>query len=308
MTAAEPLTDAINISGWTKKAEGRERNRKLTISCACPVECPLLADGLCIHRAWLGAFLSPRSCAFGRHHWTTGLTARSKGAYDENQKHREQIAALRDGQGPAGEFDPRSMIIIGGWIMLPYYYMTQVPGVPWLEAGAVLRDGKCWIKLEDFTPAVVVALSAGRPQALMGGTITDYRAKSVPRFLYDLKHWLPEVYAAACELAPALGPMTAGPEFFESELIPVTALNSPDKIDQIGNAKISGMVYARHNGWELATDHAGIVFWNGRDESRPTSVVYPLLDTARVHPADAATRLTAYEQGAYCHTLPYKAL
>lgn len=303
----EMLTDTIPVSGWTLKAEGKERNRKVTITCALPTECPLLAKGLCIHRAHVGGFLSRRPCAFGQQHWTSGLTARANGANAENQRDQDRIASMRDGKGPADKFYPSSMIEIGGLVMLPYDFMKEVKGVPWPEPG-VTEYGGPWMRIKDITAEVVVTLAEARPRTWLGNEyLREYPVKSVPRFLYDLKHWFPEIYAAACKLSSSIERMTADVEFFKNEKVPVAALAEPTEIDGVGGGEVKGTVYFGREGWELATDHAGIVFWTGRDTNRKTSVVYPLLDTALVHPTDPAVRQALYDSGAYCQTLIYKA-
>ncbi len=292
------------VAGWTRRAEGRERNVKTTVYCTA-AQCPLLARNLCIHAGYAGSLLSNKSCQFGRAYRTTGLTARANEARAEHARFVEHIAGLRDGKGPAKPYTPASMVVIGDWIMLPYDFMTMLDA-PWTRPGHPLSPGVPWMRLEDFTPAMVVKLAAGNPQALMGGVISDYRKKSVPAFLYDLKFWMPDIYAAACELTPAIEDMTAGPEFYADHKVPVATLPSPTTISMIGHVAMEGIVSRADDGWELSTANAGTTFWDGRDTTRPARVVFPLLDSALVKPSAPEVALTLYEAGAYCLTLVFK--
>lgn len=300
-----PVT--IAVSGWTRRAEGRDRNVKTTVYCTAE-QCPLLARNLCIHAGYTGSILSHKPCQFGRFYRTTGLTARAKEARAEHARFVEQIAELRDGQGPAKSYTPTSMVIIGGWIMLPYDFITLIPA-PWTRPGHTLSPGVPWMRLEDLTPQMVVKLAEARPHSLMGGEIPDYQKKSVSAFLYDLKFWLPDIYAAACELTPKsrmIENRTAGPEFYADHMVPVATLPSPTTISMVGHVAMEGIVARADDGWELSTANAGTTFWDGRDTTRQARVVFPLLNSALVRPSAPEVTLALYEVGAYCTTLVFK--
>lgn len=60
------------------------------------------------------------------------------------------------------------------------------------------------IKKEDFTPEFIVELIKYRPCALMGGEISSYQKKYVPKFCDQLKRFMPDMYRKVCEIYPEI--------------------------------------------------------------------------------------------------------
>lgn len=58
------------------------------------------------------------------------------------------------------------------------------------------------IKKEDFTPEFIVELIKYRPEALMGGEITSYQKKEVPKFCNQLKRYMPDMFEKVKEIYP----------------------------------------------------------------------------------------------------------
>ena len=208
--------------------EGKEHARKTTLYCTLPDEhtCPYWKIGQCIHAS------SFRSCPYGRRNRETGYTKRARG-------HNAQVKQWREEQTQCGHWpaSPKHehIAVIGEYVWLgayphidhrdnteglPFYMTDDKPGkyshvkqtypalrgikVPVLAPSGAFMAGQPWIKVEDFTPQVAAVLALSRPQALMGGEIKVYQQEQVPRFLFHLKTYMPEIWAGVLELVPAL--------------------------------------------------------------------------------------------------------
>ncbi|NIV33129.1 MAG: hypothetical protein GWN58_27875 [Anaerolineae bacterium] len=213
-------------------AKGSNRDRSHMTSYCCELEdpetnCPFYSNGhQCIE---YGSFLS-YGCVYGRRSRTTGHTKRAYKSYGPQMKRWKELQA--ECPGTRRVRHPH-IAIVGDYIWLgayPHIDMCEVmwsPGssfydnpppktrypndytgrripMPFLAYGGAFRLGKPWMKTQDFTPKVAVCLARFRPQAMMGGEITDYQKKHVPRFLFHLRTYMPEIWARILELAPEL--------------------------------------------------------------------------------------------------------
>jgi hypothetical protein len=87
---------------------------------------------------------------------------------------------------------------------LSVYQALSDTKVPMMAYGGAFRMGRPWIKVEEFTPKVAAVLALGRPQAMMGGEIKVYQQEHVPRYLFHLRRYMPEVWAGVLEIVPEL--------------------------------------------------------------------------------------------------------
>lgn len=162
------------------------------IFCSCPTECPLLKRGRCLQNRVLGF-----GCVYGRTNIEQGPTPRAK-------SYRAFVAAGEKAVA-AGPKMPDCVVgdcfeIIGEYIYLPYSHMDMCEAVPFVRHSAVFQSGIPFVKLEAFTPEVVVTIAKFRPHAFMGGEITAYQNKSVPLFLLHLKLKMSTLYEEAAKL------------------------------------------------------------------------------------------------------------
>ena len=179
----------------------KEKSRLNLLQCSFDGECELLNCGECLE---VGAFLRV-GCIYGRVTRTEGYTKRAYRSYKPKmRKFKEQ----REKHGPMPKSTKKEIATIGEWVYLGYAHISNCEVVPFKGHGGPFSLAIPFIKVEDFTPEVVVMLAAFRPRAMMGGEITSYQKKEVPRFLYHLKHQMPELYGAALELNPDIAQKT----------------------------------------------------------------------------------------------------
>lgn len=60
------------------------------------------------------------------------------------------------------------------------------------------------IKIENFTPEFIVELIKFKPYAIFGGEIKTYQKKDVPKFCYQLKRNIPDLYQQVVEVYPEI--------------------------------------------------------------------------------------------------------
>jgi len=87
--------------------------------------------------------------------------------------------------------------MVGEQVALPYSFMDMNERLPFAQHSYAFVTGKPFLKSEDFTEDAIHSICIFRPMAMMGGEITDYQKKSVPKFVYDLKTSYPEIYSKA---------------------------------------------------------------------------------------------------------------
>lgn len=207
--------------------DGKRKARKTTLSCTLPEGhiCPYLEQGECIEAGALLAY----GCVYGRRAYEHGYTTRA-------QKHGRIICKWKAEKKECGGWPNTSkhprLAVIGDYVWLGAYpfidmierlprYMTDpkinqyhkgAPFYPELHGvtvairspGGAFRAGIPWIQVKDFTPQTVAVLALGRPQAMIGGEIREYQEKQVPRFLFALKHVMPDLWKQVVALIPDL--------------------------------------------------------------------------------------------------------
>ena len=76
--------------------------------------------------------------------------------------------------------------------------------VPFVRHSSLFVSGVPFVIKNELTPERIAILARFKPQALMGGEITNYQKKELPAFLFHLKQRFPELYKAAAELEPMI--------------------------------------------------------------------------------------------------------
>lgn len=167
----------------------RDKAECHVIDCEKPGVCGLFARGECslVHAiGW-------HECPYGTYHKNTGYTTRAKNYYNwlnKKEKEYKDIGYLE------GHTD--MMTEIGDYIFLPYTHITMNEYIPFLAHGGFMRTGNCFLPKEAFTVDNIINICNFRPRALMGGEITNYQKKEVPKFLIHLSECMPQLFKELC--------------------------------------------------------------------------------------------------------------
>lgn len=159
------------------KSRANDRAECQTIDCANE-SCPLLARGQCHMRGGLFG----NTCPYGKARRETGPTKRAAACRSWVREKREQHNGI-----PFLNAPPNRMDFIGDYVFLPYAHMTMCTAVPFKSRSGLFSAGDPFLPGEFWTLATVLSLLNHRPQAMMGGEITDYQRKEVPQFLLHLR-------------------------------------------------------------------------------------------------------------------------
>jgi hypothetical protein len=276
----------------SKRSE-RPKLKRLWCELEDPQTCPILQRGECIHQQFLGG-----GCPYGRYTQTTGWTRRARkyGAWLRNARE------TRDA-GPGWPESPkRHLAVVGEYVWLPYAQMANNESLPFLAHSGPFRLGKPFMKLEDFTPEAIVSIVRFRPYALMGGEITSYQGESVPQFLYDLKHTMPDLYAQAADLDSSIREKSPDFEQFKRSLVEIKHV-SPNTTVRIPVSNRYSIT-AVWDGVGLSTQSkmGRIVFWPknwGADEDTEAELKYIPKDSLEVYVDDEQELRRLYHAGAF---------
>lgn len=194
------MAELIGIQYYSGDKKTKGRLDRYYCSLPDGSTCPLLEKGQCVERTLFG------HCVYGKVRREEGYTTnayRNGGAW--RTKARETAKA---GPPDLDYPNPQAVTYIGDYVWLPYPFMNHSDGerlgTKFPSYSSWLSSGSEFMKREDFTPEMVVLLCRLRPQALMGGEITDYQKKHLPRFLYDLGKIDPDLLKAAIALYPVI--------------------------------------------------------------------------------------------------------
>lgn len=129
-------------------------------------------------------------CKFGSVSDIKGYTSRASkyGEFRSKWRNHEKYSKLNYPSSKLG--------LIGDLVVFPYPYLR----IKKLENGSLAIENPsigssiAYIDFNQFTAEFINKLCVFRPQAMFGGTITDYQAKIVPLFLTHLKEVLPQRY------------------------------------------------------------------------------------------------------------------
>lgn len=179
------------------KAPANEKAECNVYYCSKSEICPLLKKDQCINNK----ILSPR-CVYGYKRTEVGLTrkARKFSRWIEDRKKEYASIADRNVNGSP----PDRMVEIGEYVYFPYSFASMNKNVPFLSHSEFLIPGSPFILKSNFTIDNIEKIVNFRPHALMGGEITDYRLKIVPKIIEDLSEIYPDLYKQLIEKRPAL--------------------------------------------------------------------------------------------------------
>lgn len=183
--------DVINVGLYGGKGllGGKETPLEASVvSCDKYHTCSYFENQQCMKVRSIGG----GTCQFGRVDTVKGYTSRAKKYRDFKNEwtNHEQYNKLTS---PA-----KKLGLIDGFVVFPYPYVnieTQEDGELKILGPIMFgRDRTAFIPLGKFTPDFIHQLCSFRPQAMMGGEISDYRQKIVPMFIAHLKEVLPDKY------------------------------------------------------------------------------------------------------------------
>lgn len=175
-----------------EKQNDRPELRRL--ECNLDSDCEMFKRGQCIHLQIFGS-----GCVYGRKDYEKGPTKRSKKYWEWMKKARAEIQEHKD--LPRLNYPKDCMAFIGEYVYLPYSHIAMCQLVPFVRHDHFFVSGIPFVKKEEFTPQAVLDLVQFHPHSLMGPEITDYAQKSVPLFLFHLKHFAPDLFKVSSELA-----------------------------------------------------------------------------------------------------------
>lgn len=155
------------------------------ISCDKHDSCSYFKDNQCMA---IRGFSS--GCKFGSERTVKGYTSRAQKYHQFRNKWREheQYGKLKRPSDKLG--------LVDGVVVFPYSYVrikVSEDGKPFLNSPS-FNSETAHIDYDKFTSDFIYQICTFRPQAMMGGEITDYQKKTVPLFLAHLKEVLPEKY------------------------------------------------------------------------------------------------------------------
>jgi len=157
-----------------------------TIRCSNKDSCGLYKRGECSFRRILGW----AKCPYGFVSQEIGFTKRARKYHfwikERKDKYHDVLNSLKNHSD--------KIAFVGDYVFLPYAYMTNNESIPFLAHGGAFRHGNCFLSKEHFTIDNIINMIEFKPHALMGGEITDYQKKEIPKFLNHLKEMYPAIY------------------------------------------------------------------------------------------------------------------
>jgi hypothetical protein len=121
----------------------------------------------------------------------------SRGYSERASKYYTWKAEIKGRLSPKVKTANEKLCICGDYVYLPYPHL-DVWGTKVVEE----LQGEHFIPISYFTADVIHQVATHRPHALMGGEITDYQAKHVPKFIQHLKEEMPDKYEEYAALYP----------------------------------------------------------------------------------------------------------
>ena len=155
-------------------------------SCSNSNNCDLYKRGECS----LVASFSYQRCPYGEINFDEGPAKRSPKSLTWTKAQESKYNQYRNKLKSHSHY----MAIIGEYIFLPYPFIANCENVPFLSKGGAFLKENVFMKLSDFTVDTIYKIMTNKPEAMMGGEITDYQKKSVPLFFTHLKEKMPEMH------------------------------------------------------------------------------------------------------------------
>lgn len=183
------MMKVVSLSIWSNAAymKGNDRERMEAFICEYPGECPMYAAGKCVCK---NLFIGWIKCPHSRFVKDFGLTRRAKGFGAAAEKWRELYKTDIT-------VESEQMCRCGDYIYLPYPHL-DVFGTKFDES--LVND--YFVPADSFTTQMISKIINYRPRAFMGGEITTFQEKEVPKFIKHLAQFSPELFEEYCNTNP----------------------------------------------------------------------------------------------------------
>jgi hypothetical protein len=164
------------------------RQRVMILRCSHSENCDIFKKKQCIRLETFKHF-----CPYGDYEVIEGFTPRAKNYVkflnDAKEKYSEYVNQLTCISKVGFEN-------VGDYVYVPYSFVHLIPGMDkyFLSVGHMFMSEQPFVKKEDFTVEFVRMLIKGEPIAYLGDSITAYQKEEVPKIVYDLKLFSPDLY------------------------------------------------------------------------------------------------------------------
>lgn len=173
------------------KSKSSDREHITVYSCDNSENCEAYKNNRCV----MLNNLTNHGCPYGNKRRQLGYTKTAKKCGDlitaTESAYPNLGWALKDIDRPC---------VIGDYVYLPVAFLSGYNN-PFNAVEVFYKD---MFKKTDFTPELVVKLIAYRPKALMGGVITDYEKKYIPKLCFQLKKYMPKLYSETLAICPEI--------------------------------------------------------------------------------------------------------
>ena len=175
------------------KAGKSDRERVTVYTCNNSENCDAYKRNKCV---MLNGLYS-HSCPYGQIKREEGYTKAARRCGELVQKRKDEYKEV--------EFSKRALkfvCCIGEYVYLPLPHLINYSNS--IRENSFFKGDGDIIRKEDFTPEFIVELLKYIPRALMGGKITSYQKKEVPKFCTQLKRYMPDMFEAVKNIYPEI--------------------------------------------------------------------------------------------------------
>lgn len=168
------------------KVKKSERSELHIYKCSNTEGCDAFKNGQCIN---VGNVFGER-CPNGSRLTKKSVTVRANSHSGQVQGWKDTYKEHYNALNPAPKKITR---VTGGW-MMPYDHITQNKLVPFKSQGGLMLGGCSFLSEDEMTKENMISIINNRPQAAMGGEISSYQNKIVPKFIFDFKSCYPDIF------------------------------------------------------------------------------------------------------------------
>jgi hypothetical protein len=172
-----------NPSNSIFKGSGNDKAKFTRLYCSNSSNCGAFKQGACPMWNFGG-----EKCPYGRKTIEEGYTKRARKFHAWIQERKNLVKEIKQ------LADCKKMCMIGEYIYLPYPYWTLDRSIKVEKRSSLFSSGQEFIKKELFTIDFFQQLVTAQPKAFMGGLITSYEEKVVPKIINHCREVMPEFF------------------------------------------------------------------------------------------------------------------
>lgn len=170
----------------------KDKARMTKVLCANSENCEIFKRGACTMFETL-----IQKCPYGKWRVEHGFTQKARGFHKWIEARREEVKDIPQLSGW------RKIANVGEYIYFPYAHWTLDNGVKFNGNRAnFLSNGDAFIPKDQFTIDLFQSIVIARPRAIMGGEITSYQEKEVPKIVLHCREEMPEFFREWAEKYP----------------------------------------------------------------------------------------------------------